>query len=393
MSAPVHFAGNQYSLAMIYLHVAEGLGLPCAVVGSAQHILVRVGHPTTEQGSMSSTAGTPAAFLVDVASGGLVYAWPASFNSNKRGIMTHRKRNSSSNNGGSVCLAASNTMDTASTEDLNDEWHKALHALLQQQEMQAGGADGSMREEASSTTGINSSYGSGRYADDASSMLSDAVAGAEGDDSGNSNLQGWQEVSGYATLDADSRNSWKALYGSGALTEWGGTVSSSSSSSFEQHIQPGMWGDCSEADSNELGFAAAAAGQSWFGILESPFAAAAHIPFQDDEVVTEAPGATADSTAAASSSAGEAPMDSMDTCCGSDREEAEGLGSESPSSADSCSGGDMLPVLSLSEDAVWVKYGGLAPVRSRVMLQQLLAGMKLSLLLSGREEEALAVIR
>ncbi|WIA08653.1 hypothetical protein OEZ85_008080 [Tetradesmus obliquus] len=33
--------GNQYSLAVVYLHIAEALGLPCAVVGSTEHILIR----------------------------------------------------------------------------------------------------------------------------------------------------------------------------------------------------------------------------------------------------------------------------------------------------------------------------------------------------------------
>jgi hypothetical protein len=60
------------------------------------------------------------------------------------------------------------------------------------------------------------------------------------------------------------------------------------------------------------------------------------------------------------------------------------------SSGSSCCAHNML---TLDEEAVCGKYGGLAPVRVRVLLQQLLSGMKLSLLMSGRQEEALAVIR
>jgi hypothetical protein len=68
--------------------------------------------------------------------------------------------------------------------------------------------------------------------------------------------------------------------------------------------------------------------------------------------------------------------------------------SSSSSSSTGCSDSrDTARVLGLDEEAVRSKYGGLAPVCARVLLQQLLAGMKLSLLMSGRQEEALAVIR
>jgi hypothetical protein len=57
------------------------------------------------------------------------------------------------------------------------------------------------------------------------------------------------------------------------------------------------------------------------------------------------------------------------------------------------SGTDGQHVLVLDDEAVRGMYGGFAPVRMRVLLQQLLSGTKLSLLMSGRQEEALAVIR
>eukprot|EP00775_Hariotina_reticulata_P004082 gene4082-4329_t len=66
--------GNPHSLVIVYLHVAAALGLPCAIVGSPNHPLIRVGIPragsTTGQ---SSTPQTAAVFLVDVAEQGKVY--------------------------------------------------------------------------------------------------------------------------------------------------------------------------------------------------------------------------------------------------------------------------------------------------------------------------------
>jgi hypothetical protein len=268
---------------------------------------------------------------------------------------------------------------SSNSGDINDEWSKLLRSLQQQ------------RDEELSTPSNSSSSSNVQPTkeEDEASMLSAAAEWEEVEGAASS----WLEVGGYEAEDAATRNSWKALYGPGALAEWGGLVSSSSSAG-DQGIS-GSWdsGSRIEQGSGSAGLPPAATSSgAWFGVLESPFAAVAGSPFAEDNQGAE--GADA-ATSSAAELEFRAATDSMDTCHGSDAEDDSELlnnraGSSSDSSSDNSS---TLPVLSLCEEAVRVKYGGLAPVRVRVLLQQLLAGMKLSLLLSGRQEEALAVIR
>lgn len=213
--------------------------------------------------------------------------------------------------------------------DASDDWHAALRRLLLQQQQDGGSSSASMDADDWDAAG------SERGSDEADSL-------------------GWQEVGGYASADAASRNSWKALYGPGALSEWGGSVSSS-------------WdGGCG-------------ARVEGAGVLESPFAAVAGTPF---------PGEGA-----------EAASDSMDTCWGSASDEDGADGADGAVGSSASSSGDSLPasapwagVAELSDDQL-VRYGRLQPMSGRVLLQQMLSGMKLALTLSGRNEEALLVLR
>jgi hypothetical protein len=269
---------------------------------------------------------------------------------------------------------------SSNSSDINDDWSKLLRSLQQQRD-----------EELSTSTNSSSSNVQPTKEEDEASMLSAAeweeVEGA---------ASSWLEVGGYEAEDAATRNSWKAMYGPGALAEWGGLVSSSSSSSSagDQGIFD-SWDSSRriEQGSGSAGLPPAVTSSgAWFGVLESPFAAVARSPFAEDNQGAE--GADA-ATSSAAELEFRAATDSMDTCHGLDAEDdSELLNNRAGSSIDSSSdNSSTLPVLSLNEEAVRVKYGGLAPVRVRVLLQQLLAGMKLSLLLSGRQEEALAVIR
>ncbi|KAF8072675.1 PFE2 [Scenedesmus sp. PABB004] len=331
--------GNQWALAVVYLHVAQGLGLPCGLVGSPEHVLVRLGH-------------RPAAVLVDVARGGRVHAWPAGGASggDAAGVAAPAPG-----------AAALGPLDTAEPADLDDAWHRTLHAALQQ------GSAGSEDAGAAAGGGFMARAGSV----DEGGLLAGGAAGGEGGGEGEEELQAWREVGRYAGADAASRNSWKALYGPGALAEWGGLVSPAGS---------GGWGepDAAAQPPRALGGLLGAAG---FGVLESPLAAAAGLPFPSD----------GDGAAAAGGG-------SMDTCCASasdddaHAEAADEARNNAAGGAASAGGGEPLPApLSGAEAAL--RFGGLAPISARALLQQLLGATKLSLLLSGRDEEALAVIR
>jgi hypothetical protein len=201
------------------------------------------------------------------------------------------------------------------------------------------------------------------------------------DDASTDDSSAWLELEAYAAQDAATRNSWKVLYGPGALTEWGGSVSSNL---YYYHHSIN-----SSLDGTDGTIGGMRAGE-WLGVLDSPFAAAAAQPFP----------AEGDDTAAATAGEGGTAEDqlgsfsSMDTSCGSpaasaDLEEEQG---DSTGSSAWVGQGDGLavPVLSWADVAA---VGGLQPVSKRVMLQQMLGGMKLSLMMSGRQEELLSVLR
>jgi hypothetical protein len=167
----------------------------------------------------------------------------------------------------------------------------------------------------------------------------------------------------------------------------------------------GDWDSSSRVEdgSSTSGLPPSITGSAWFGVLESPFAAAAGSLFSDEGLGSSD---AADAAASAAASISDtAVTDSMDTCHGSDTEDAENtLSNRATSSMDSSNTSSNIAgstaggsahgqhVLVLDDEAVRGMYGGLAPVRVRVLLQQLLSGTKLSLLMSGRQE-ALAVIR
>jgi hypothetical protein len=283
-------------------------------------------------------------------------------------------------------------MDTAASTDINGEWSRLLRSLQQQDQEALPTSSHTSNGSAAETTGD---------AYDEASALSAAAEWEKVDGDASS----WQEVGGYAAEDAATRNSWKAMYGPGALAEWGGLVSSSSRSTRDESML-GDWDSSSRVEEGSVssGLPLGITGSAWFGVLESPFAAAAGSPFPDEGLGSR-DAADAAASAAASIS-GTAVTDSMDTCHGSDAEDVENAynnratssmdGSSSSSDiagSDPGSGTYGQYVLVLDEEAVRGRYGGLAPVRVRVLLQQLLSGTKLSLLMSGRQEEALAVIR
>jgi hypothetical protein len=281
-------------------------------------------------------------------------------------------------------------MDTAESTDITGEWSRLLRSL-QQQDEEPLPTSNSSNDSSAQTNGD---------AYDEASALSAAAEWEEVD----SDASSWQEVGGYAAEDAATRNSWKAMYGPGALEEWGGLVSSSSSSTRDESMLGG-WDSSSRVDQGSVTsrLPPCITGSAWFGVLESPFAAAAGSPFPEEG--PDSRDAADAAAAAAASISGTAVTDSMDTCHGSDTEEFEnarnnrttssmdGSNSSSTIARSTAGGAHGQYVLMLDDEVVRGKYGGLAPVRVRVLLQQLLSGMKLSLLMSGRQEEALAVIR
>jgi hypothetical protein len=67
----------------------------------------------------------------------------------------------------------------------------------------------------------------------------------------------------------------------------------------------------------------------------------------------------------------------------------DGASSSPDSSSGSWQGGQSVPVISWADVAA---IGGLQPVSKRLMLQHMLGGMKLSLMMSGRQDELLLVL-
>lgn len=377
-------AGNQYSLAVVYLHIASALGLPAVVVGSPEHTLIRIGDPyAASDSSNSSEAGTrPAVYLLDVADGGTVYQW------RRPGTAASSNSSNSSNAGDSSSLssppaaAAAELGPDDQPGSLDDQWQQHLSAWVKkQQEQQAAEDSHSFSHDIgkfSSTHSSDPHNGEEAYMLGGSGSSSDSIDSFNiGEADSNVCSDGWSHVEGHAAQDAASRNSWKALYGPGALTEWGGLVSSSSST----------------------GLTSAAVGRH-ANILQSPFAAAAQLPFEDEAVdvdgcMSVSPHqSVSESTGQCSLSSTDKVLSDTDSSTGSNAMETSPDHSVTPSSAASyIDTGAALPVILELSDDLAVKYGGFQPVSSRLLLQKLLSAMKLSLTLSGRDEEALSVIR
>lgn len=218
--------------------------------------------------------------------------------------------------------------------------------------------------------------------------------------SGTDDSSAWMELESYAAMDAATRNSWKALYGPGALTEWGGSVSSNSH--YYNSIRSDSSWDGSEGGGAGGGNGASIGGMragQWLGVMDSPFAPAAAQPFGEGASADAAAANTAAAAAAEEGDAeGLASFSSMDTSCGSPVESME-LQDDSSSSSPGSGGtggswgageASFVPVLTWADVAA---IGGLQPVSKRMVLQQLLGGMKLSLMMSGRQEELLLVLR
>lgn len=408
--------GNQWTLAVTYLHILDGLGLPCAVVGSPERIFVRVGQPPAlvhdSDSDSNIDSSIPPVFLADMSQPGVVYAYPPP-------VPAAPVTGSASSSSGTVLSAlrpahsvpadAGSLSSTDSSSDSStgaEEWNRALHAFLQQHrdrvdsqaqhsaEDPTQGAGGD--DAAADMSDTTSSSTSGRddefvFDDEATTATSDASSSS------------WLEVQAYAAQDAATRNSWKALYGPGALTEWGGLVSNPwQQQQYQQAYDAYMGGGSSLSggggdDGASIGGMRAG---EWLGVLDSPFARAAHEPLPGDGV---------DEDSSSSS------FSSMDTGCGSpvgslgddegvveavsdvDMVLTEGSGSSWGAEAAQEGGGgggggaaDAVLMLTWADVAA---IGGLQPVTKRVMLQQLLGGMKLSLMMSGRQEELLMVLR
>jgi hypothetical protein len=350
-------AGNQWTLAVVYLFILDGLGLPHAVVGSPERIFVRVGEPPLLVQHSNTPASTPAVFLVDMAQPGVVFAYPPPVpaDTTSAGSRKLQPADSVASNG--------SVSSTSSSARASDEWNKALHSFLKQHKGAELPAD-------MDTTGSSHPEADQPGSSSSNSRRSDEVE----DDSTTDDSSSWLELESYAAQDAATRNSWKALYGPGALSEWGGLVSSNLY--YYNNIASDSSWDGGEAGATIGGMRAG----EWRGVLDSPFAAAAHEPFPGDEAegasTAAADGAEVDSTS----------VSSMDTSCGSPVQSVDMDGASS--SPDSSSGG--VPVLSWADVAA---LGGLQPVSKRLMLQQMLGGMKLSLMMSGRQDELLLVLR
>jgi len=359
-------AGNQWTLAILYLHVLDGLGLPCAVVGSPERIFVRVGEPPLllQQDGSSSSSSLPAALLVDMSQPGVVCAYPPPVPAAERPMQT------------ADSLASCSS--TSSSAGVTDAWNQALHAFLQQHQQQLGTGPAADPAEGHPPQAEGSSAST-------SSIEPSSTGSSRADDFNSESLEedssAWQELEIYSAQDAATRNSWKALYGPGALIEWGGSVSRSwnsflSNSSSNSGSSEGWQGPEEAADAEDGATIAGMRAAEWLGVLESPFAAAAAEPFPGEGVADET-------------------SSSMDTSCGSPTGSIHEDSSYDSSSTASCGGdGYGLPggVVQLSWGDV-AAVGGLQPVSKRMMLQQMLGGMKLSLMMSGRQEELLMVLR
>jgi hypothetical protein len=378
------------------------LGLPCTLVGSTQTLFVRVGTPSpdTTGGSSSSSSrrhrSPPPVFFVSMSHPGAIFAYPDAPHAAAPRLQRAASLASSSGSsmsGGDLAAAS--------------EWSRALNEFLRRHRRGDAGAasvepadgEGSTEEGSDSSLHLTCSEDDSEFdgelpvsrpldcvTGDADSGATGALGGGAAGDS-EEGISTWLEVDSYAAWDAATHNSWKALYGTGALAEWGGHVSSSSSSgswqqSTEREPEGGAWG----ADSSGSSTAHDASSDS-VAAAQSPFAAAAQEPFAREEREAEL---------GAGCGVQLRRMDSLDTCCSSMELDVDSTRDGSSSASSSVDSPEALPggggtrVRQLVADDV---AGGLQPLSKRLLLQQLLAGMKLALMMAGRQEELVLVLR
>lgn len=348
-----------------------------------------VQHSDSHTSSSNSSSMAPqAVFLVDMAQPGVVFGYPPP-------IPVDSPAGSSSSTLEPAESVRSDVGSTSSSARVPDEWNRALHAFLQQHQQQQGAdldaaAAGESSWQPAAEAGSSGSSSS-------SGMVGRSDEFAVDEPSSTDESSAWLELEAYAAQDAATRNSWKALYGPGALTEWGGSVSSNLYY-YHHSISSSSWDGGAGSEGGASATIGGMRAGEWLGVLDSPFAAAAAEPFPPEGVDTAAAAAEAEGGGGAAeglasfSSAGVAHVCS-DTSCGSPAASVD-LEKE----GDSGSGiwarqdppGLAVPVLTWADVAA---VGGLQPVCKRVMLQQMLGGMKLSLMMSGRQEELLLVLR
>jgi len=211
--------------------VAAALGLPCAVVGTPDHPLIRIGNAkagsTTKQ---SSTSQTAAVFLVDVAEQGKVYWY------GRAGLSMGSIRSSSDGSfdgGNSTCNDDSTSNDSTmsgtfghevsaakastSQQEVRDAPHAGSsdHSQWQHGRGTSGASDESLQDASSSTSAAaDGSSGTMPWNDDVQSVFNEWLMD-EGEDVTDAppGLQNWNDIRWYAATDAASSNTWKLLYG------------------------------------------------------------------------------------------------------------------------------------------------------------------------------------
>jgi hypothetical protein len=334
--------------------------------------LIRIGNAkagsTTKQ---SGTSQTAAAFLVDVAEQGKVYWY------GRAGLSMGSIRSSSDGSfggGKSTCNDDSTSNDSMMSGTFGYEVSAAKASTSQQEVRDAphdsssdrsqwqhgrgtsGASDESLQDASSlSSAAANGSSSTVPWNDDVQSVFNEWLTD-EGEDVTDAPpaLQNWNDVRWYAATDAASSNTWKLLYG---LTP-----------QADHPVAP--YDPRSIGKRPNLPHSTA----QQVGVMESPFADLAWMPFQ------------AGGASDASGFSG-AVSDSVESICGS----VDSTGSDVASRGSPARQAAVV-VHHLTPDEL-VKYGGLQPVSGRILLQQLLRGIVLPLTLSSRLEEALLLLR
>ena len=397
------FAGNQYIMLVLYMHIAEALGLPVTLVGTSDHMMLQLGDASTTnsaaakrpyytQGVISEAGGSSSSSLTssdidfmplegftceqsaadDRVDGknsllhGLTAEGLAAVQLyQEMGLLNEQPRSINSSTTGSSSGSRSNpaAFCTALTDAV------LLIDVTQQGRLYCWWPGGSTSHAARGATVAEYHQGN----DSGQGVMSSTSGEGQEDYNG---LEGgaWGRVKQQWDKDARSRNSWKALYGPGALVWHQGVagesdVSSSSSTSSSSSGDMGNGGSTSEAAVKMDG-----------GSAMGPPAAA---------------GGSGENVKAHGQGSGQ-PAEASKSVGGVAPGEEAGAGrnrSRSSSSGSGCSTSEEELVVSPLSSKQLLQLGGLQPVSHRMLLMQLLSAMKLPLIMMGRTEDALATIR